>query len=83
MRNAAPLSKVAFDSKLHVIRNALGTHTTVQRVQIRSGYGERASAQLAVETVDFLRASLPGLWPLDLATSRRAAPGRSTICWCS
>ena len=25
--------KVAFDSKLHVIRNALGTHTTVQRVQ--------------------------------------------------
>ena len=33
MRNAEPLSKVAFDSKLHVIRNALGTHTTVQRVQ--------------------------------------------------
>ena len=33
MRNAAPLSKVAFDSKLHVIRNALGTHTTVSRVQ--------------------------------------------------
>jgi hypothetical protein len=28
-----PLSKVAFDSKLHVIRNALGTHTTVSRVQ--------------------------------------------------
>ncbi|MGF6351825.1 M48 metallopeptidase family protein [Variovorax sp. W2I14] len=33
LRNAAPLSKVAFDSKLHVIRNALGTHTTVSRVQ--------------------------------------------------
>jgi hypothetical protein len=33
MRNAEPLSKVAFDSKLHVIRNALGTHTTVSRVQ--------------------------------------------------
>lgn len=33
MRNAPPLAKVMFDSKLHVIRNALGTHTTVQRVQ--------------------------------------------------
>jgi predicted metal-dependent hydrolase len=33
MRNAAPLSKVAFDNRLHVIQNALGTHTTVARVQ--------------------------------------------------
>ena len=33
LRNAPPLAKVAFDSKLHVIRNALGTHTTVSRVQ--------------------------------------------------
>ena len=33
MRSAAPLSKVCFDSKLHVIRNALGTHTTISRVQ--------------------------------------------------
>jgi len=33
MRNAGPLSKVAYDSRLHVIRNALGTHTTVSRVQ--------------------------------------------------
>ncbi len=32
MRNAPPLSKVMFDNKLHVIRNALGTHTTVSRV---------------------------------------------------
>lgn len=27
------LGKVAFDSKLHVIKNALGTHTTISRVQ--------------------------------------------------
>jgi predicted metal-dependent hydrolase len=33
LRNAEPLSKVLFDNKLHVIRNALGTHTTVSRVQ--------------------------------------------------
>ena len=33
MRNADPLDKVVFDGRLHVIRNALGTHTTVWRVQ--------------------------------------------------
>jgi len=33
MRNAGPLSKVAYDNQLHVIRHALGTHTTVSRVQ--------------------------------------------------
>ncbi|RYY71723.1 MAG: M48 family peptidase [Comamonadaceae bacterium] len=33
MRKAEPLAKVAFDNKLHVIRNALGTHTTISRVQ--------------------------------------------------
>jgi UTP pyrophosphatase len=33
LRNAEPLSKVAYDNKLHVVRNALGTHTTVSRVQ--------------------------------------------------
>jgi len=33
LRNAGSLSKVAFDGKLHVIRNALGTHTSISRVQ--------------------------------------------------
>ncbi len=33
MRNAEPLAKVAYDNRLHVIHNALGTHTTVSRVQ--------------------------------------------------
>jgi predicted metal-dependent hydrolase len=33
MRNAEPLSKVVFDNRLHVIQNALGTHTTIARVQ--------------------------------------------------
>lgn len=33
LRSSEPLSKVAYDSKLHVIRNALGTHSTVSRVQ--------------------------------------------------
>ena len=33
LRNAPALAKVAYDNRLHVIRNALGTHTTVSRVQ--------------------------------------------------
>lgn len=33
LRGAEPLSKVAFDSKLHVVQHALGTHTTISRVQ--------------------------------------------------
>jgi hypothetical protein len=53
------------------VSNRMTRTTTVQRVQIRSGNGERAAAQLAVETVDVLRASLPGLWPLDDGSSAR------------
>ncbi len=33
LRGADPLSKIAYDNKLHVIAHALGTHTAVSRVQ--------------------------------------------------
>ena len=33
LRSSEPLAKVAFDSKLHVLQHALGTHTTISRVQ--------------------------------------------------
>lgn len=33
LRASEPLAKVAFDSKLQVIQHALGTHTTISRVQ--------------------------------------------------
>ena len=33
LRNSEPLSRVMFDAKLHVISHALGTHTTISRVQ--------------------------------------------------
>ncbi|MDB5931698.1 MAG: hypothetical protein JWR60_3405 [Polaromonas sp.] len=33
LRNAEPLAKVIFDSKLQIITQALGTHTTISRVQ--------------------------------------------------
>lgn len=33
MRSAPPVSKVAYDTRLQVLHNALGTHATVSRVQ--------------------------------------------------
>lgn len=33
LRNAPPLAKISYDNHLHIIRNALGTHTTVSRIQ--------------------------------------------------
>ena len=48
LRNADPLSKVAFDSKLQVIAHALGTHTTVSRVQ---GHKLKAKREIRVATL--------------------------------
>jgi predicted metal-dependent hydrolase len=48
LRNAGQLSKVAFDSKLHVIRNALGMHTTISRVQ---GANLKTKREIRVATV--------------------------------
>ncbi len=33
MRSSEPVSKVIFDAKIHIINNALGTHTQISRVQ--------------------------------------------------
>lgn len=33
LRNSDPLSRISFDNKLQVITHALGTHTTISRVQ--------------------------------------------------
>ena len=33
IKSGDAVNKVAFDSKLHVVKNALGTHTTISRVQ--------------------------------------------------
>jgi predicted metal-dependent hydrolase len=48
LRNAGQLSKVVFDSKLHVIKNALGTHTSISRVQ---GANLKAKREIRVATV--------------------------------
>ena len=58
LRNAEPLSKVAFDSKLQVITHALGTHTTVSRVQgmkLKSKREIRVASLFKEVPVEFLK----------------------------
>ncbi|GAB3400305.1 M48 family metallopeptidase [Massilia agilis] len=48
LRNAEPVSKVAFDSKIQVIRHALGLHTAISRVQ---GSKLKAKHEIRIATV--------------------------------
>ena len=58
LRGAAPINKVMYDNKIHVLNNALGLHTAISRVQ---GGKLKAKAEIRVATVfrdapeDFLR----------------------------
>lgn len=48
LRKAAPLAKVVYDSKLQVMKQALGTHTAISRVQ---GSRLKASREIRIATV--------------------------------
>ena len=48
LRNAEPINKVGFDSKLHVIEHALGLHTAISRVQ---GSKLKAKREIRVATM--------------------------------
>jgi predicted metal-dependent hydrolase len=48
LRNAEPINKVAFDSKIQVIQHALGLHTSISRVQ---GNKLKAKHEIRVATV--------------------------------
>lgn len=48
LRGAEPVNKVEFDSKLHVINNALGLHTAISRVQ---GGKLKAKREIKVATM--------------------------------
>jgi len=54
LRGAETLSKVAFDSKLHVVKNALGTHTTVSRVQ-----GSKLKAKREIRVASLFKETPP------------------------
>ena len=58
MKSAPPLAKVVFDPKLHVVRNALGTHTAVSRVQggqLKAKREIRIASLFKDAPADFLR----------------------------
>lgn len=58
LRSAEAVSKVAFDSKIHVIRNALGLHSTVARVQggrLKAKREIRVAAVFRDAPIEFLR----------------------------
>jgi predicted metal-dependent hydrolase len=48
MRKSVPLGKVAYDGKLQVMQHALGTHTTISRVQ---GGRLKASREIRIASV--------------------------------
>jgi predicted metal-dependent hydrolase len=54
LRGASPLSKVAYDNKLKVIQHALGTHTTVSRVQ-----GNKLKAKREIRIASLFRQTPP------------------------
>lgn len=57
LRQAEPIAKVAFDSKIQVIQHALGLHTAISRVQ---GNRLKAKHEIRIATV-FRDAPLPFL----------------------
>lgn len=50
LRNAPALAKVAYDPRLHVVQNALGTHTSVSRVQ-----GSKLKAKREIRVASLFR----------------------------
>ena len=50
MRTSDPLSRVAYDNRLHVVRNALGMHTSISRVQ-----GGRLKAKREIRVAGLFR----------------------------
>lgn len=50
LRNASPVNKVVFDSKIHVVRHALGLHTSVSRV-----HGGRLAARHEIRVASLFK----------------------------
>ncbi len=48
LKSAPPINKVMYDNKIHVLKNALGLHTAISRVQ---GGKLKAKAEIRVATV--------------------------------
>ena len=82
MRNADAVAKVAYDNRLHVIANALGTHTTVSRVQ-----GNRLKAKREIRIASlFKEAPAPFLRMIvvhELAHLKEREHGKAFYALCT
>jgi len=82
LRNAPPLSKAVWDNKLHVIRNALGTHATVSRVQ---GSKLKTKREIRIATMfrDMPEAFLRMIVVHELAHLKESAHGKAFYALCT
>jgi predicted metal-dependent hydrolase len=58
LRNAEPINKVEFDSKIHVINHALGLHTAISRVQggkLKAKHEIKVATMFRDAPLEFLR----------------------------
>lgn len=58
LRNADPVAKVAYDSKIHVVQHALGLHTAISRVQgskLKAKHEIRIASVFRDAPLEFLR----------------------------
>ena len=58
LRNAEPINKVEYDSKIHVINHALGLHTSISRVQggkLKAKHEIRVATMFKEVPLEFLR----------------------------
>ena len=82
LRSAEPLAKVAYDNRLHIIQNALGTHTTVSRVQ-----GDRLEAKREIRVASlFKEAPAPFLKMIvvhELAHLKEREHGKAFYALCT
>lgn len=82
MRQAEPLNKVLYDNRLHVIRQALGTHTAVSRVQ---GGKLKAKREIRIASV-FRQAPAPFLRMIavhELAHLKEREHGKAFYALCT
>jgi len=82
LRGADPLSKIAFDSKLQIVQHALGTHTTVSRVQ-----GSKLKSKREIRIASLFKDSPPEFLKMivvhELAHLRERAHDKAFYQLCS
>jgi predicted metal-dependent hydrolase len=82
LRKSAPLGKVVYDGRLQVVKHALGTHTTVSRVQ---GGKLKASREIRIASVfrDAPAAFLEMIAVHELAHMKEAAHDKAFYRLCT